>query len=60
MADTPEMAEPLYECTAVNSCPSRPAGQGNTDPIHNYMVRSAHAQMVWVPDVPAGKPLVCP
>ncbi len=33
------MAQPVYECTATNSCPGRPASQGIQDPIHNYMVR---------------------
>ena len=32
----------MYECTATNSCPGRPASQGEQDPIHNYMVRSHH------------------
>ncbi len=39
VSDTAEMAEPQLDCTAVNSCPNRPAGQGTTDPIHNLMVR---------------------
>ena len=38
--DTPEQAEPDYTCQPTNSCPNRPAGQGNTDPISNYMVSS--------------------
>jgi len=39
VTDTPEMANPQFDCVAVNSCPNRPSGQGTTDPIHNIMVR---------------------
>ena len=34
------MAQPVYECTATNSCPGRPTSQGDQDPIHNYMARA--------------------
>ena len=40
VSDTAEMANPQFDCTAVNSCPNRPVGQGTTDPIHNIMVRA--------------------
>ena len=39
VSDTAEMADPQLDCTAANSCPNRPPSQGNTDPIHNLMVR---------------------
>ena len=39
VSDTAEMANPQFDCTAVNSCPNRPAEQGAQDPIHNIMVR---------------------
>ena len=35
------MAAPQFDCTPVNSCPNRPAAQGQHDPIHNYMVTRA-------------------
>ena len=38
-ADTPEEYFPSTDCTERDSCPFRPDGQGNRDPIHNYMVR---------------------
>jgi hypothetical protein len=38
ISDTPEMAELVYGCMQVDSCPDRPANEGDTDPIHNYMV----------------------
>ena len=40
ISDTPEQAEPDYSCQPMNSCPNRPPGQGDTDPINNYMVSS--------------------
>ena len=40
-ADTPEEYFPSTGCTERDSCPFRPANQGNRDPIHNYMVRHA-------------------
>ena len=40
-ADTPEEYFPSTGCVERNSCPFRPANQGNRDPIHNYMVSMA-------------------
>ena len=51
VTDTPEMANPQFDCVAVNSCPNRPSGQGTTDPIHNIMVRVTarlHAVSMWL------------
>ena len=41
--DTPEQSQPDYYCVPTNSCPNRPAGQGDTDPIHNFMARTPNA-----------------